>query len=169
MTAVEFNYMITDLSDNLQRYAMCLTSNPEDAKDLVQETFVKAITFRDKFEENSNLKAWTFTIMKNTFINNYRTNLKIKITFDHTDDLYYMNLNNESAFEIPDTEYSVKEIQKNIEELRNDLRLPFVMHSEGYKYKEISKKLCLKIGTVKSRIYFARKRLMEKLQDYELS
>lgn len=166
MTAVEFNYKITDLSENLQRYAMYLTSNPEEAKDLVQDTFVRAITFRDKFEENSNLKAWTFTIMKNTFINNYRTKLKEKITFDNTDDLYYMNLNNTSTFEIPDTEYFVKEIHKNIEELAYDLRLPFVMHSDGYKYREIGEKLHLKIGTVKSRIFFARKRLMENLQDY---
>jgi RNA polymerase sigma factor (sigma-70 family) len=169
MTAIEFNYQLTNLSGNLQRFALSLTSNSEDAKDLLQETFAKAITYREKFEDNTNLKAWTFTIMKNTFINNYRRNVKTNTTFDHTDDLYYLNLKNEVISETPDTQYSVKEIQKSIEELSDEFRLPFVMHTQGYKYKEIAEKLNLKIGTVKSRIFFTRKKLMEKLQGYELN
>ncbi len=169
MTAVEFNYQLTNLSGNLHRFALSLTSNSEDAKDLLQETFVKAITYRDKFEDNTNLKAWTFTIMKNTFINNYRRNVKANTTFDHTDDLYYLNLKNESASEIPDSEYSVKEINKEIDMLSDEFRVPFVMHTQGYKYKEIADKLNLKIGTVKSRIFFTRKKLMEKLHGYEIS
>ncbi len=169
MTAVEFNYQLTNLSSNLERFALSLTSNSEDAKDLLQETFAKAITYRDKFEENTNLKAWTFTIMKNTFINNYRRNVKANTTFDNTDDLYYLNLNNESESHTPDTEYSVKEIQKSIEELTDEFRLPFIMHTQGYKYKEIAEKLNLKIGTVKSRIFFTRKKLMEKLKDYNMN
>jgi RNA polymerase sigma factor (sigma-70 family) len=169
MTAIEFNYQLTSLSGNLQRFALSLTSNSEDAKDLVQETYAKAITYRDKFEENTNLKAWTFTIMKNTFINNYRRNVKANTTFDHTDDLYFLNLKNETITETPDIEYSVKEIQKSISELSDEFRLPFVMHTEGYKYKEIADHLNLKIGTVKSRIFFTRKKLMEKLHGYELN
>jgi RNA polymerase sigma factor (sigma-70 family) len=169
MTAVEFNYQLTNLTGNLQRFALSLTSNTEDAKDLLQETFAKAITYREKFEDNTNLKAWTFTIMKNTFINNYRRNVKANTTFDHTDDLYYLNLRNETVSETPDTEYSVKEIEKNISELSDEFRLPFVMHTEGFKYKEIAEKLNLKIGTVKSRIFFTRKKLMEKLQGYDMN
>jgi RNA polymerase sigma-70 factor, ECF subfamily len=169
MTAVEFNYQLTNLSGNLQRFALSLTSNTEDAKDLLQETFAKAITYRDKFEDNTNLKAWTFTIMKNTFINNYRRNVKANTTFDHTDDLYYLNLKNETVSETPDTEYSVLEIKKSIEELNDEFRLPFVMHTQGFKYKEIAEKLNLKIGTVKSRIFFTRKKLMEKLHGYDLN
>ncbi|MBN1597959.1 MAG: RNA polymerase sigma factor [Bacteroidales bacterium] len=169
MTAIEFNYQLTNLSSNLERFALSLTSNLEDAKDLLQETFAKAITYRDKFEENTNLKAWTFTIMKNTFINNYRRNVKANTTFDNTDDLYYLNINKESAFESPDSHYSVKEIQKSINELSDEFRLPFMMHTQGYKYKEIADKLNLKIGTVKSRIFFTRKKLMEKLKDYDLN
>jgi RNA polymerase sigma-70 factor (ECF subfamily) len=169
MTAVEFNYQLTNLSDNLERFALSLTSNSEDAKDLLQETFAKAITYRDKFEDNTNLKAWTFTIMKNTFINNYRRNVKANTTFDHTDDLYYLNLNHESGYDSPDSHYAAKEIQKSIDELSDEFRLPFVMHTQGFKYKEIAEKLNLKIGTVKSRIFFTRKKLMEKLQDYDLN
>jgi RNA polymerase sigma-70 factor (ECF subfamily) len=169
MTAVEFNYQLTNLAGNLERFALSLTSNSEDAKDLLQETYAKAITYRDKFEDNTNLKAWTFTIMKNTFINNYRRNVKANTTFDNTDDLYYLNNNSISATEAPDSKYSVKEITKSINELSEEFRLPFLMHTQGYKYKEIADKLNLKIGTVKSRIFFTRKKLMEKLKDYDLN
>ncbi|MBN2522376.1 MAG: RNA polymerase sigma factor [Bacteroidales bacterium] len=169
MTAIEFNYRLTNLSGNLERFARSLTSNTEDAKDLLQETFAKAITYRDKFEENTNLKAWTFTIMKNTFINNYRRNVKANTTFDNTEDLYYLNLNRESSFETPESEFSVKEIQKKIDELSNEFKEPFLMHTQGYKYKEIADKLNLKIGTVKSRIFFTRKKLMTKLKDFNFN
>jgi RNA polymerase sigma factor (sigma-70 family) len=169
MTAIEFNYQLTNLAGNLERFALSLTSNSEDAKDLLQETYAKAITYRDKFEDNTNLKAWTFTIMKNTFINNYRRNVKANTTFDNTDDLYYLNLGSESTSEAPDSRYSVKEITKSINELSDEFRLPFMMHTQGYKYKEIADKLNLKIGTVKSRIFFTRKKLMEKLKDYDLN
>lgn len=169
MTAIEFNYQLTNLSGNLERFALSLTSNTEDAKDLLQETFAKAIAYREKFEDNTNLKAWTFTIMKNTFINNYRRNVKANTTFDNTEDLYYLNLNKESSFETPDSEFSVKEIHRKINELSDEFKQPFLMHTQGFKYKEIADKLNLKIGTVKSRIFFTRKKLMEKLKDYELN
>ena len=169
MTALEFNYQLTNLSGNLERFAMSLTSNIEDAKDLLQETFAKAIAYRDKYQDNTNLKAWTFTIMKNTFINNYRRNVKANTTFDNTEDLYYLNLNKESSFESPDSVFSVKEIQRKIDELNDDFKQPFLMHTQGYKYKEIAEKLNLKIGTVKSRIFFTRKKLIEKLKDYDIN
>ncbi len=167
MTAMEFNYQLTNLSGNLERFALSLTSNMEDAKDLLQETFLKAISYRDKFEDNTNLKAWTFTIMKNTFINNYRRAVKSNTTFDHTDDLYFLNLKQESGYNNPDSNISTKEIEKKINLLEDEFRVPFLMHTQGYKYKEIADKLDLKIGTVKSRIFFTRKKLMESLKDYQ--
>lgn len=166
MTAIEFNYQLTNLSGNLERFALSLTSNIEDAKDLLQETFAKAIAYRDKFEDNTNLKAWTFTIMKNTFINNYRRNVKANTTFDNTEDLYYLNLNQEKAQSTPDSSLSTKEIENAIDQLEDEFKVPFLMHTQGFKYKEIAEKLNLKIGTVKSRIFFTRKKLMEKLHDY---
>ena len=108
MTAIEFNYQLTNLSDNLERFALSLTANKEDAKDLLQETFAKAISYRDKFADNTNLKAWTFTIMKNTFINNYRRATKANTTFDSTDDLYYLNLNKESRGDSPESHFATK-------------------------------------------------------------
>jgi RNA polymerase sigma factor (sigma-70 family) len=167
MTALEFNYQLTSLSTNLERFALSLTANREDAKDLLQETFAKAISYRDKFVDNTNLKAWTFTIMKNTFINNYRRATKANTTFDNTDDLYYLNLKKETNTDSPESEYSLKEINKAITELEDEFRIPFLMHTQGYKYKEIADELDLKIGTVKSRIFFTRKKLMEKLVDFQ--
>ena len=163
MTAIEFNYQLTSLSDSLQRFAYSLTTNREDARDLLQETFVKAISYRDKFADDTNLKAWTFTIMKNTFINNYRRLAKANTTFDHSDDLYFLNLRRESNLETPESTLSEKEIQKHINNLEDEFKIPFTMHLQGYKYKEIADNLGLKIGTVKSRIFFTRKRLISSL------
>jgi len=167
MTAIEFNYQLTSLWSNLERFALRLTSNTNDAKDLLQETFMKAITYRDKFSDNTNLKAWTYTIMKNTFINNYRKSSKVNTTFDHSNDLYFMNLNKASGMDLPESSYSTQEIEKKIELLDSEFRIPFLMHVKGFKYKEIADKLNLKIGTVKSRIFFARKKLMDTLKDYK--
>ncbi|MBN2763244.1 MAG: RNA polymerase sigma factor, partial [Bacteroidales bacterium] len=147
----------------LHRFALSLTSDTEDARDLLQETFVKAISFRDKFAADSNLKAWTFTIMKNTFINNYRKSAKRRTTIDQTDDLYYLNLSSETSIESPESTVSAKEIENHIEQLEDEYKLPFKMHLKGYKYKEIGDILGLKIGTVKSRIFFTRKKLMDSL------
>lgn len=163
MTALEFNYQLTGLKESLERFAISLTSNRDDAHDLLQETYVKAISYRDKYTDDTNLKAWAFTIMKNTFINNYRRLVKTNTTFDHTDDLYYLNISRESGFENPESSVSAKEIEQHIEKLEDEFKVPFNMHLQGYKYKEIADNLGLKIGTVKSRIFFTRKRLMNSL------
>lgn len=166
MTAIEFNHKLTSLQDNLHYFAMTLTSNTDEAKDLVQDTYVKALTNRDKFEDNTNLKAWTFTIMKNTFINNYRRSIRTNAIIDTTEDLYFLNLPKESGIPSPESQISQKDIQKRVDLLDDDQRVPFVMHTQGYKYKEIADKLQISIGTVKSRIFFGRKKLMENLKGY---
>lgn len=163
MTALEFNYKLLGLQKNLKYFAYTLTSNYEDAQDLVQETFLKALTNRDKFTEDTNLKAWTFTIMKNTFINNYRQNVRNNTILDKTDDLYYLNLTKESNVGLPDSTFAAKEIQKQISAIDEFQRKPFEMYNDGYKYKEIAEDLNLSIGTVKSRIFFTRKKLMDAL------
>ncbi|MBW6497631.1 MAG: RNA polymerase sigma factor [Bacteroidales bacterium] len=165
MTAMEFNYKLLGLQKNLKYFAYTLTSNYEDAQDLVQETFLKALTNRDKFTEDTNLKAWTFTIMKNTFINNYRQSVRNNTILDKTDDLYYLNLSKESNDGMPDSAYATKEIHKEIKRIDKDQRKPFEMYNDGYKYKEIADKLNLSIGTVKSRIFFTRKKLMEAINE----
>jgi RNA polymerase sigma factor (sigma-70 family) len=167
MTAMEFNHKLISLEPNLERFAISLTSDREKAKDLLQDTFMKAIMYRDKFEAFTNLKAWTFTIMKNTFINNYRRAVRENTTMDNTKDLYYINKPKDFGYDSPESDLSVKEIRKAIDKLEDEFRVPFEMHNAGYKYKEIADELNLKIGTVKSRIFFTRKKLMDSLKDYE--
>ncbi|NVN94775.1 MAG: RNA polymerase sigma factor [Bacteroidetes bacterium] len=167
MTAIEFNHSLLGLKDSLEYFAYSLTMNREDAKDLVQDTYVKAITYKDKFETNTNLKAWTYTIMKNTFINSYRRNIKANTIIDNTDDLYYMNISRKSNMGSPESEIFTKEIQQSINRLEEDHRVPFEMHNAGYKYKEIAENLDLSIGTVKSRIFFTRKKLMDNLKEFK--
>ena len=167
MSDLEFNTKLLSLRDNLHYFANSLASNREEAEDLVQDTFVKALTNKDKFIENTNLKAWTYTIMKNTFINNYRRSQKANTFSDSTNDQYYINIPRHNDSESPDSNVSVKEIRRAINNLEDVHRLPFEMHTKGFKYKEIAEELDLSIGTVKSRIFFTRKKLMKALSDYQ--
>ena len=166
MTQYEFNNNLIEMKTNLHRFAMSLTSDRVTALDLVQDTYLKAITYKDKFVDYTNLKAWVFTIMKNTFINNYRRNIKENTIIDGTQDLYYINQPSDKGFISPESSYSENEIEKAIESLEDEFRIPFRMHINGYKYKEIADELGLKIGTVKSRIFFTRQKLMHMLKDY---
>ncbi|MDI3527363.1 MAG: hypothetical protein PWR03_1546 [Tenuifilum sp.] len=165
MSQQEFNQALIELEPNLERFAYSLTANQEDARDLLQETYLKALTYKDKFEANTNIKAWTFTIMKNTFINNYRKSVKQNTTIDGSPNQFLLNSKPDTYG--PDSMYSHSEISKKINELDDDFRIPFQMHTSGYKYKEIAEKLNLKIGTVKSRIFFSRQKLMNSLKDYQ--
>jgi len=166
MTTYEFTNSLIGMKTNLHRFAMSLTSDRDDAMDLVQDTYLKAITYKDKFTEYTNLKAWVFTIMKNTFINNYRRGVKENTIIDGTQDLYYINQPQDKGFVSPESSLAEREIEKAINSLHDEFRIPFRMHVDGYKYKEIADELGLKIGTVKSRIFFTRQKLMLMLKDY---
>jgi RNA polymerase sigma-70 factor, ECF subfamily len=167
MTNVEFNFQLTSLQQQLEYFARKLTNNDDDAMDLLQETYLKALVYRDKFVDKTNLKAWLFTIMKNIFINNYRRNMRSRTIIDTTDNLYHINSSDNISEVMPDSEIYEKEIQEEINALSDEQRIPFEMHTQGFKYKEIAEELDISIGTVKSRIFFTRKRLMENLQDFE--
>ena len=167
MTSIEFNYMLTNMEKHLEYFAKRLTNNEDDAKDLLQETFLKALVFQNKFTETTNFKAWLFTIMKNIFINNYRRNVRARTIIDTTDNLYHINSSYSSTSSTPESKISEKEIRNEISGLEDDHRIPFEMHTRGFKYKEIAEKLDISIGTVKSRIFFGRKKLMGSLQDFK--
>jgi RNA polymerase sigma factor (sigma-70 family) len=167
MTATEFNSHLIGMKSNLQRFAMSLTSDRDAVLDLVQDTYLKAITHKDKFVDYTNLKAWVFTIMKNTFINNYRRNVRENTIIDGTRELYFINQPHDKGFISPESNYAEGEIEKAINSLQDEFRIPFRMHIDGYKYKEIADELGLKIGTVKSRIFFTRQKLMHILKDYD--
>jgi RNA polymerase sigma-70 factor (ECF subfamily) len=166
MTAIEFNTQVIGLRKALKYFALSLTSNSEDAKDLLQDTILKAFAYRDKFVDKTNLKAWLFTIMKNTFINNYRRAVRTNTIIDGTKDLYYINIPNKNGYASPESTLNAKQINNVIEALEDEYKIPFMRFVDGYKYKEIAEELGLPIGTVKSRIFIARKKLMEVLKDY---
>jgi RNA polymerase sigma factor (sigma-70 family) len=167
MTSREFNDSLVKMNEHMERFAFSLTFDKEEAKDLIQETYLKALIYKDKFIDYTNLKAWVFTIMKNIFINNYRKSVRVNTIVDKTKDLLFLNNAKESRYVLPDSEYSYNEITKMINNLENEFKIPFTMHNEGYKYQEIAENLNLKIGTVKSRIFFTRKKLIESLADYQ--
>lgn len=166
MSTLEFNKQVLNFKSALGYFALSLTSNTEDAKDLLQDTIMKALVYKDKFTDATNLKAWLYTIMKNTFINNYRKAVKVNQVIDNTKDLYFMNIPQNSGVSSPVSQISMKDINFAIESLNDDLRVPFKMFFEGYKYKEIADQFNLPIGTVKSRIFLARKQLMNDLKDF---
>jgi len=166
MTAIEFNYRLISMQSYLLYFAKKLTMNEEDANDLVQETNYKALLFREKYVHHTNFKAWLFTIMKNIFINNYRRNKKAKTFIDTTENTHYIHQRIDAFPVSPESEYSEKEILRTVATIDDDQRIPFEMHTQGYKYKEIADELDISIGTVKSRIFFGRKKLMERLEGY---
>ncbi|HKL33406.1 MAG TPA: sigma-70 family RNA polymerase sigma factor [Tangfeifania sp.] len=169
MTQIQFNNTLLSLKNNLRYYALSLTSDSERANDLLQETMLKALTYRDKFKENTNFKAWIYTIMRNTFINDYRRNVKRKDTFDYMSNDIHIAQSIDKVYPSPDSFYNSKEIMANIEALEDEYRVPFNMFLEGYKYKEIAEELELPLGTVKSRIFFTRKKLEKSLKDYAIN
>lgn len=163
MTAIEFNTRIVQEKTSLKNFALSLTHNIDDALDLLQDTYVKAITYRSKFEESSNLKAWLFTIMKNTFINSYRRNVKSKQLISKGDDIAMNRAFKQNSYDHSESRMNAKEIIREIEKLDDEYKVPFTRHYTGYKYEEIAKEMQLPLGTVKSRIFIARKMLMDSL------
>jgi RNA polymerase sigma-70 factor (ECF subfamily) len=167
MAVAEFNTRVLDLTKSLKPLALKLTRDMDDAQDLIQETMFRAFSNEDKFEEGTNLKAWLFTIMKNIFINNYRKKVKRNTLIDTTDNMYYINSSASLTENGAEASFVMNDIQTAILGLSNEFRVPFMMHFKGYKYHEISEKLNLPLGTVKSRIFFARKALKDQLGQYE--
>jgi RNA polymerase sigma factor (sigma-70 family) len=166
MSTLEFNTQMIGFSKPLRYFAFSLTSNSDDADDLLQETMLKAIRYKDKFTDTTNLKAWLYTIMKNTFINEYRRKAKSQQIIDNTKESYFINVPQTQDLGSPISQISHRDILKEIWALEEDLRVPFERFFEGYKYKEIADELNVPIGTVKSRIFLARKKLMHALKDF---
>ena len=166
MTTLEFSHSISALRPTLKSFTYRFTSNREESQDLVQDTILKALTYRDKFRQDTNLKGWLFTIMRNTYINNYRKVQRAKTSHDDTKELYFLNVEDEHTFNRPAESVEFKEVWKNMNSIKDDLLIPFKMHTTGYKYHEIAKHLDLPIGTVKNRIFHARKEIQKKLVGY---
>ena len=161
-----FKERVLGLQANLLSFAYQLTTDKEQARDLLQDTTLKALDNEEKYVDNVNFKGWIFTIMRNIFINNYRQTVRKATVIDQTEDLYHLNISQDSGLASPEGSYAVKEITQALEGFTDDYRIPFNMYVAGYKYNEIAEKMGLPLGTVKSRIFFARKRLRDQLQDF---
>jgi len=159
MSTLEFEGKFDTLSTMLHAFAYNLTKNVEDAKDLFQETACRAMSNRDKFRAGTNFKAWCFTIMKNIFINNYRKKMKANTIIDSTENMYYINSGSHTINNQGDSNIMINELSGMIDGLEDNIRIPFLMHYQGFKYQEIADHFELPLGTVKSRIFFARKEL----------
>ena len=166
MSTIEFNQMLVSNVDFLKPFAIKLTRDTEDANDLYQETLYKALANHEKYNAGTNIKAWLFTIMRNIFINNYRRKAKQKTIFDSTSNDYLINYNQSTVSNSAESDMRMKEINKAITELPEIFKTPFLLYFDGYKYNEIAEVLIEPLGTIKSRIHFARKLLKEQISRF---
>ncbi len=166
MNTLQFQKKLLGMQENMMNFALMLTANKDDAKDLLQDTTLKVLDNQEKFVDNVNFKGWVLTVMRNIFINNYHKLVRTQTIVDQSVDLYNLDIVNESGFNSPDGSYQIQEITKSINDLNDDLRIPFSMFLSGYKYNEIAEKLNVPLGTVKSRIFFARQELQKSLKSF---
>lgn len=159
MSSIEFNQLLVSNADFLRPFAITLTRDTEAAKDLFQETMYRALANQEKYNVGTNIKAWLYTIMRNIFINNYRRKVKQNTIFDHTTNDYLLDYNQPAVSNSAEATLGAKEIYKAIDRLPEIFKKPFVMYFEGFKYYEIADNLKEPLGTIKSRIHFARKML----------
>ncbi len=167
MTQLEFESKLTLMYTPLRMFSFKFAYSEEDANELVQETMMRALINREKYREDVNFKAWLFRMMKNIFINQYKRNKRLSFDLDANDSdegfVIQIEDNNQPS---PEQVFCENEIQDEVNKLSVDLREPFEMHVKGFKYKEIAEKLSLPLGTIKSKIFLARKRLSGNLPGY---
>jgi RNA polymerase sigma-70 factor (ECF subfamily) len=157
MSITEFNSMVLNHSESLKPFAISLTRDHEKANDLCQETLYKAFAYRDKYEQGTNIKAWLYTIMRNIFINDYRRNARKKIVLDTVKYAQPLYVNSSEV------NLKLREIDTAIHKLPSIFKTACLLYLQGYKYHEIAFALNEPLGTIKSRIHFAKKLLQKQL------
>lgn len=159
MSTKEFENMLIANADFLKPFAFTLTKDNESAKDLTQETLFRALANKEKYNVGTNIKAWMYTIMRNIFINDYRKKARQNVIFDQTPNDFLLDHNQSAVVNQAESNLRLKEIKNAIHRLPDIFKHPFVLFFEGYRYNEIAELLHEPLGTVKSRIHFARKLL----------
>lgn len=155
--------MLLTNADYLRPFALTLTRDNESARDLLQETMLRALVNKDKYNVGTNIKAWLYTIMRNIFINDYRKAKKFTIVSDDTPNEVMLNSRQMVVSNDAETGLALKDIKENIHQLPAIFKDPFVLYFEGYKYNEIANIYREPLGTIKSRIHFARKLLKQQM------
>ena len=166
MSTLEFNQLLVSQSDFLRGFALGFTRNGADADDLVQDTMVKALRYKNNFKEGTNMKGWLYTIMRNIFINNYKRKKFQNTVLDSTENQYFINASQDYRVDTVTTVINQADILEAIDDLKPDFRKPFTMFLDGYHYDEIAEEMSIPMGTVKSRIFHARKKLSVSLSDF---
>jgi len=164
-----FDFQLLILKQPLYFFALSLTKNEADAEDLLQETFLKALLYKNRYHENSNLKGWLCTIMKNIFINEYRRKSRNQTVSDESPEGKGLIKIESPKSSYPETMYQVQEIKDAVDRLSDEYKVPLNLYFEGYKYKEIADIMQLPLGTIKSRIFLARKQLQSPLGELRTS
>ncbi len=163
-TTYNFGSEIMQYENILRPFAFNLTKSRQETEDLIQDTFCRALANQEKFSEGTNIKAWLFTIMRNIFINNYRRKKKSNTVTDTSENHYLLNSTKVVEKNAAEQSFLAEDIKKAMRQVSSDFTEPFMMYYKGFHYQEISEKLDLPLGTVKSRIFFARKELQSKLK-----
>lgn len=163
MSYLGFQNVLIENSQFLMPSAIKLTKSTTLADDLVQETIYKALKNSDKFKEGTNLKSWLYTIMRNIFINDYRKKKKQNTVHDNSEEQFLLNGLNWSNKNLAEDSLLEQDLNSAIQKVSDDLIKPFMMHHAGYKYNEIADEMNIPLGTVKSKIFFARKALRKEL------
>lgn len=166
MEKIDFTRGILAIEQDLHRFAYKLTSDRDSANDLVQDCMLQALNNQDKFTHAKNLKGWMYTIMRNIFVNNYRRTVREMNIMDVTYSIHQQSMVEDDDSDRFELAYDMKQLYSVIRSIPDDLKVPFQMFVSGFKYREIAEKLDLPIGTVKSRLFFIRKRLKEELKDF---
>lgn len=166
MSTIEFNQLLLGNTEFLKPFAFKLTSDNEAAKDLLQETIYRALANKEKYNFGTNIKAWLYTIMRNIFINDYRKKAKQSVVLDNSENEFLLNYNQLTISNTAESKLKLKEINTSIYRLPGIFKKPFLLYYEGYKYHEIAEMLNEPLGTIKSRIHFARKLLKEEVSRY---
>lgn len=166
MSSAEFNGILLNNADYLKPLALTLTRDYESARNLLQETLLRALVNKEKYNVGTNIKAWLYTIMRNIFINDYRKAKRFPVVKDEINNELLINSRQAVVTNDAETGLGLKHILENIHELAVVFKDPFVLYYEGYKYNEIASILKEPLGTIKSRIFFARKLLKQQVSRY---
>ncbi len=166
MSTVEFNRILLDNADFLKPFAVTLTKDQESAKDLLQETMYRALANEGKYNVGTNIKAWLYTIMRNIFINNYRRKARQSTVFDNSENDFLLNSRQHATDNAAEAGLRMKDIYRVVHNLPSIFKTPFLLYFEGFRYHEIAEMLHEPLGTVKSRIHFARRLLKAQIQRF---
>ena len=166
MSTREFSQLLIQNSEYLKPFAVTLTKDQETAKDLLQETMFRALSNQEKYSVGTNIKAWLYTIMRNIFINNYRRKSKQNTIFDNSPNDFLIDYNQSTVPNDAESNMRIKFINAAIHDLPAIFKQPFMLYFEGYKYHEIADMLEEPLGTIKSRIHFARRLLKTQISKF---